>query len=165
MASFNHLAGILLPTALLFGASGQAFAYPIKFLNFHELVNDEIDGVHLLVTYCPLCGSGVVFDRRVGDEVLVFGNTSALYNSDLVMFDHATGSYWFQTGGEAIVGEKTGTRLIPLASFFMQWSQWTELHPDTQVLAREQGLGTRASQYLRNPFSTYACFLNEGPNR
>ena len=73
--------------------SGQAYAYPVKFLNFHELVNDVIDDVPLIITYCPLCGSGVVFDRRVNDETLVFGNTSALYNSDLVMFDHNTGSY------------------------------------------------------------------------
>ncbi len=71
---------------------GQAYAYPIKFLNFHELVNDLIDGIPVLITYCPLCASGVVFDRRVDGEVLVFGNTSALYNSDLVMFDHASGS-------------------------------------------------------------------------
>jgi hypothetical protein len=75
------------------GESGQAYAYPIKFLNFHELVNDVIDGVPLLVTYCPLCASGVVFDRRIDGEVLTFGNTSALYNSDLVMFDYASGSY------------------------------------------------------------------------
>ena len=100
---------------------GQAYAYPIKFLNFHELVNDLIDGIPVLITYCPLCASGVVFDRRVDGEVLVFGNTSALYNSDLVMFDHASGSYWFQTGGEAIVGPMTGTRLAPLASSMMTW--------------------------------------------
>ena len=144
---------------------GQAYAYPIKFLNFHELINDVIDGVPLLVTYCPLCASGVVFDRRVDGEVLVFGNTSALYNSDLVMFDHASGSYWFQTGGEAIVGPMTGTRLTPLPSSVLAWSDWTELHPTTKILSRDQGLGTRESQYLQDPFSTYADFINGGDNR
>lgn len=144
---------------------GQAYAYPIKFLNFHELVNDLIDGIPVLITYCPLCASGVVFDRRVDGEVLVFGNTSALYNSDLVMFDHASGSYWFQTGGEAIVGPMTGTRLAPLASSMMTWGDWTALHPATRLLAREQGLGTRESQYLQDPFSTYGDYLNGGDDR
>ncbi|MCH7972241.1 MAG: DUF3179 domain-containing protein [Chloroflexi bacterium] len=145
--------------------SGQAYAYPIKFLNFHELVNDVIDGVPLLVTYCPLCGSGIVFDRRVDGEVLVFGNTSALYNSDLVMFDYASGSYWFQTGGEAVVGTMTGTRLTPLPSSVMTWDQWLALYPETNVLSLEQGLGTRSSMYLADPFSTYADYINGGENR
>ncbi len=145
--------------------SGQAYAYPIKFLNFHELVNDVIDDVPLLVTYCPLCGSGVVFDRRVDGEVLVFGNTSALYNSDLVMFDHASGSYWFQTGGEAVVGLMTGTRLAPLPSSVMTWDQWRALYPETNVLSREQGLGRPASQYDRDPFSNFADYINGGENR
>jgi hypothetical protein len=145
--------------------SGAAYAYPIKFLNFHELVNDVIDGVPLIVTYCPLCGSGVVFDRRIEDQVLNFGNTSALYNSDLVMFDHETGSYWFQTGGEAVVGTLTGARLEPLPSSVMGWGEWLEIHPNTRILSRDQGLGNRASQYLRDPFSTYANFINEGENR
>ncbi len=145
--------------------SGQAYAYPVKFLNFHELVNDEIDGVPLIVTYCPLCGSGIVFDRRVGDEVLLFGNTSALYNSDLVMFDHESGSYWFQTGGKAVVGMLTGSRLKPLASSVMTWGDWLEIYPGTKILSREQGLDTRPSQYLRDPFSTYANFINEGEDR
>jgi hypothetical protein len=145
--------------------SGQAFAYPLKFLNFHELVNDEIDGIPLIITYCPLCGSGVVFDRRIDDQTLVFGNTSALYNSDLVMFDHQTGSYWFQTGGEAVVGTLTGSRLEPLPSSVMGWGDWLELHPNTRVLSREQGLGTRPSQYLNDPFSTYADFINGGEDR
>ena len=158
----------LAPDDLILGYvsdDGQAYAYPIKFLNFHELVNDMIDGVPVLITYCPLCASGVVFDRRVDGEVLIFGNTSALYNSDLVMFDHASGSYWFQTGGEAIVGDMTGARLAPLPSSMMSWGDWSALHPSTKLLSREQGLGTPKSQYLRDPFSTYADFINEGENR
>ena len=95
----------------------------------------------------------------------MFGNTSALYNSDLVMFDHARGTYWFQTGGEAIVGDMTGARLAPLSCSMMSWGDWVELHPTTNLLSREQGLGTRASQYLQDPLSTYADFINEGENR
>ncbi len=96
--------------------------------------------------------------------MLVFGNTSALYNSDLVMFDHASGSYWFQTGSIAIVGDMTGARRAPLSSSMMSWGDWVELHPTTNLLSREQGLGTRASQYLQDPFLTYADFINEGEN-
>ena len=97
--------------------------------------------------------------------MLVFGNTSALYNSGLVMFDHASGSYWFQTGSIAIVGDMTGARRAPLSSSMMSWGDWVELHPTTNLLSREQGLGTRASQYLQDPLSTYADFINEGENR
>ncbi|PKB80874.1 MAG: hypothetical protein BZY88_07620 [SAR202 cluster bacterium Io17-Chloro-G9] len=115
--------------------SGEAaFAYPVNVLNFHELVTDDIGGVPVLITYCPLCFSGVVFNREVDGRVLTFGNTSALYQSDLVMYDHQTGSYWFQVGGEAVVGTLTGTRLKILPSATMEWGQWRRLYPDTKLL-------------------------------
>jgi len=91
----------------------DAYAYPINILNFHEIVNDTIGGVPVLITYCPLCFSGVVFNRELDGQTLTFGNTSALYQSDLVMSDHQTGSYWFQVAGEAVVGTMTGSRLKP----------------------------------------------------
>ena len=97
-------------------AGGEAFAYPINILNFHEMVNDTTGGIPLLATYCPQCFSGVVFSREVDGQTLTFGNTSALYQSDLVMYDHQTGSYWFQVGGEAVVGTLTRARLEPLPS-------------------------------------------------
>ncbi len=143
-----------------FEGESEAFAYPIKFLNFHEIVNDEIDGVPIVVTYCPLCGSGVVFDRRLNGEALLFGNTSALYQSDLVMFDHQTGSFWFQTGGEAIVGTLTGERLTPLPSVTMPWTNWLSLHPRTRVLSREQGFG-RAPDYTFDFFEGYGQRLDD----
>ena len=111
-----------------------AFAYPVNVLNFRELVTDEIGGVPVLITYCPLCFSGVVFDREVDGQVLTFGNTSALYQSDLVMYDHQTGSYWFQVGGEAVVGTLTGARLKILPSTTMEWGRWRSLYPGTKLL-------------------------------
>ncbi len=111
----------------------DAFAYPINILNFHEIVNDTIGGVPVLVTYCPLCFSGVVFSRVVDGEVLTFGNTSALYQSDLVMYDHQSGSYWFQVGGEAVVGARTGAHLTALASTTMTWGEWRGFHPTTST--------------------------------
>jgi len=112
----------------------EAFAYPINILNFHEMVNDTIGGIPVLITYCPLCFSGVVFSRDVNGESLTFGNTSALYQSDLVMYDHQTGSYWFQVAGEAVVGTLTGTRLKLLPSATMPWGEWKTLHPGTMLL-------------------------------
>ena len=94
----------------------EAFAYPINILNFHEMVNDVIGGDPVLIIYCPLCVSGVVFSRAVDGQTLTFGNTSALYQSDLVMYDHQTGTYWFQVAGEAVVGTMTGSHLDSLPS-------------------------------------------------
>ena len=111
-----------------------AYAYPVNILDFHEIVNDEIDGVPVLITYCPLCFSGVVFSRELGDDVLTFGNTSALYMSDLVMYDHQTGSYWFQVAGEAVVGPLSGSRLGLLPSTTITWGEWERLFPESKVL-------------------------------
>lgn len=113
----------------------EAFAYPINILNVHEMVNDVIADDPVLITYCPLCFSGVVFSREVDGETLTFGNTSALYQSDMVMYDHQTGSYWFQVAGEAVVGTLTGARLKLLPSATMLWGEWKTLHPDTKLLA------------------------------
>ena len=117
----------------------EAFAYPINVLNFPEIVNDTIGGVPVLITYCPLCVSGVVFSREVDGQTLTFGNTSALYQSDLVMYDHQTGSYWFQVAGEAVVGTLTGSRLKPLPSATMPWARWKALHPDTLLITGVEG--------------------------
>ena len=111
-----------------------ASAYPLNILDIHEIVNDVIDGEPVLITYCPLCFSGVVFDRELEGLVLTFGNTSALYQSDLVMYDHQTGSYWFQVGGEAVVGSLTGSHLDLLPSATMAWGEWKNIYPETRLL-------------------------------
>ena len=117
----------------------ETFAYPINILNFREIVNDNIGGVPVLITYCPLCFSAVVFNREVDGETLTFGNTSALYQSDLVMYDHQTNSYWFQLAGEAVVGTLTGSRLEPLPSTTMPWANWKTLHPETLLIMGVEG--------------------------
>jgi hypothetical protein len=93
--------------------------------------------VPALVTYCPLCASGVVFDRRVDGQTLLFGNTSALYDHDLVRYDHQTGSYWHQTSGTAIVGTLSGKRMEPLPSLITTFGEWRELYPQTRVLSND----------------------------
>ena len=147
--------------------NGAAFAYPIRILNFHEIVNDVIDGEPVLVSYCPLCASAVVYSRDLNGRVLLFGNTSALYESDMVMYDQETGSYWFQVIGEAIVGPLTGARLRALPSMTTTWSQWRELHPSTKVLSRDLGLFPvaafdRGNPYDSDPFADYVDHINGG---
>lgn len=143
-------------------ASGIAYAYPLKILNFRELVNDTIDGVPVLISYCPLCASGVVYERRLDGRTLLFGNTSALFESDLVMFDHETGSYWFQVAGRAIVGELTGRTLPVLPSTVATWGEWQSLHPDTAVLVGDGDESLGGERYARDPFEGYERVVDEG---
>ena len=84
---------------------GRARAYPLQILIWHEIVNDRIAGVPVAVTFCPLCNTTIVFDRRSGRRVLDFGVSGNLRNSDLVMFDRQTESWWQQIGGQALVGD------------------------------------------------------------
>ena len=149
------------PDDLVIGIAGEdgAFAYPLKILNFHEIVNDRIGGIPVLISYCPLCASGIVYDRRLEGQVLEFGNTSALYENDMVMYDHQTGSYWFQVGGEGIVGELTGKRLTLLPSATVPWKTWLANYPETRVLSREQGFG-RNYPYGRDSFRNYPAVVD-----
>ena len=149
------------PTDLVLGyvAGGQAYGYPFKILNFHEIVNDELDGIPVLISYCPLCRSAIVYDRRVDGETLSFGNSSALYESDLVMVDRNTGSYWWQVAGSAIVGTLTGAALDPLPSVVATWADWKAQHPDTLILTRDTGF---SRPYERDSFGSYADYLDSG---
>ena len=148
-----------------YAAGSVAYAYPLKILNLHEIVHDYIDGVPVLVSYCPLCASAVVYDRRLDGEDLVFGNTSALYESDMVMYDHQTGSYWLQVLGEAIIGSLTDRRLTMLPSMTVAWGEWKRHHPDTLVLSADQRLpGYEGNPYRRDSTVGFGDRINEsGP--
>lgn len=140
-----------------YAAGDEAFAYPVKILNFHEIVSHTVNGRPIIATYCPLCFSGVVYDRTVNGKVLLFGNTSALYESDMVMLDHQTGSYWVQVSGRAVVGTLTDAQLEVLPSQMSSWQQWQALYPETKVLSRDTGF---SRNYSRNPFVSYPEQLN-----
>ncbi len=113
--------------------NGDARAYPLRVLTWHEIVNDTVGGVPVAVTYCPLCNSAIVFDRRVEGKAVEFGTTGKLRNSDLVMYDRDTESWWQQFLGEAIVGARTGIRLEVLPARLESWSKFKARHPDGQV--------------------------------
>ncbi|MFB6311834.1 MAG: DUF3179 domain-containing protein [Salinirussus sp.] len=112
---------------------GNARAYPLRILDWHEVVNDEFAGP-LLVTFCPLCGSGVTAERRVNGEVTNFGVSGYLWQSDLVMYDALTDSLWSQILGKAVRGPKTGTSLSLLPSQLTRLRTWRESYPDTEVM-------------------------------
>jgi Protein of unknown function (DUF3179) len=141
---------------------GDARAYPLRILIWHEIVNDVVGGVPVAVTYCPLCNTGIVFDRRVGERVLEFGTTGKLRNSDLVMYDRATESWWQQFLGEAIVGELTGARLTMLPSRLESFANFRERAPEGQV----QVAAGPMRAYGANPYAGYdsapAPFLYHG---
>ncbi len=131
---------------------GEAKAYPIQILIWHEIANDEIAGVPVSVTFCPLCNTALVFDRRLDGRVLDFGVSGNLRNSDLVMYDRQTESWWQQFGGEALVGELTGAKLKKLPARIVSWADFKESHPAGVVLTRETG---SAREYGRNPYPGY----------
>ncbi len=132
----------------------EARAYPLAVLIWHEIVNDEVGGVPISVTYCPLCNTAIVFDRRVGadERVLDFGTTGNLRNSDLIMWDRQTQSWWQQITGDAIVGEYTGTKLELLPGTLVSWRDFRDSFPDGRVLSRDTGF---SRDYSRPPYAGY----------
>ncbi len=112
-------------------------AYPVKILNWHEIVNDDFNGVFLAITYCPLCNSSLVFRKPIVDgRPLQFRVSGRLYKSDLVMYDRQTASFWSQIEGRAIIGPLAGQRLEYVPTEMMTWQKWQALHPVAWVLAR-----------------------------
>jgi len=132
-----------------------ARAYPLQILVWHEIVNDRLAGRPIAVTYCPLCNSGVVFDRRVDGRDLTFGTTGKLRRSDLVMWDRQTESWWQQFSGDALVGTLTGRRLRMLASQTLSWRDFKHIYPRGTVLSRTRdSSGTTAATRMRATMPT-----------
>ena len=132
--------------------AGHARAYPLQILVWHEIVNDTVAGVPVAVTFCPLCNTAIAFDRRVEGRTLSFGTTGNLRNSDLVMYDRQTESWWQQFGGEGVVGRYAGTRLKVLPARIVAWRSFRAEHPDGLVLSRETGY---SRPYGKNPYAGY----------
>lgn len=141
--------------ALVLGivAGGEARAYPVAILDWHELVNDTLGGQAILVSFCPLCGTGMVFERRVGGESRRFGVSGLLYRSDLLMYDRESESLWSQISAEAVTGPLLGQRLRLLRSSIDEWGRWKREHPETTVLSRKTG---HRRDYGRSPYAGYA---------
>ena len=118
---------------------GDARAYPLRILLWHEIVNDVVGGVPILVSYCPLCNSGVIFDRRFDGTELTFGNTGRIRHLDMVMYDRETESWWQQFLGEAIIGTYTGARLTALPARLESLERFRARAPDGKLLVPSGG--------------------------
>jgi len=142
-------AGYLLDTDLVFGVeiNGEARAYPLRIMGWHEMLNDEIAGVPVALAYCTLCGAGILFETRLEGEEnpLVFGSSGLLYRSNKLMFDRKTNTLWNQFTGQPVIGPLAGSdsRLKIRSLVTTSWADWKANHPETQVLSLQTG-------YIRN---------------
>jgi hypothetical protein len=132
--------------------NGDARAYPVAILNWHEIVNDRIGGRRFAITYCPLCGTAVAFDAEVGGEATDFGVSGLLYNSDVLLYDRATESLWSQILGKAIAGPRVGMTLRAVPVSHTTWRDWLQKYPSTRVLSDDTGY---ARDYRRDPYAGY----------
>ena len=132
---------------------GEARAYPVQILMWHEIVNDTVNGVPVAVTYCPLCNSAVTYVREVDGFETTFGTSGRLFNSALVMYDRATETLWTHYDGRAVIGHLTGERLEPIASPLLSWADFVAEYPEGRVLDRDR-TGHRRD-YGRNPYTGY----------
>ena len=132
--------------------NGDSRAYPLQILTWHEIVNDEVGGVPVTVTFCPLCNSALVFDRRLDGVVYDFGTSGNLRHSDLIMWDRQTESWWQQLTGEGIVGELAGRMLTFLPAPLVSFEDFRAASPDGKVLSRDTG---HSQPYGSNPYAGY----------
>jgi hypothetical protein len=148
---------------LLVTVDGATRFYPLQILTLHEIVNDELSGTPIAVTYCPLCNTAITFDRRLGDQVLRLGVSGLLRNSDLVMWENTTDSLFQQITGKGIVGALAGRNLTVIPSAIVRFADVGEAHPDAEVLSRDTG---RPFPYGANPYQGYSSssqpFLFDG---
>lgn len=143
--------------------NGDERAWPLRILDFHEIVNDTIGGEPVAVTWCPLCGSGLAFRRKIDGRTVEFGVSGLLHDSDLVMYDREGESLWQQITGEAIMGPALGQKLEELPATITEWATWRTAHPDTKVLSpptefgEDYGASRRFADYEKSeniPFAT-----------
>ena len=149
-AEVEWLAGVEPVVAL--EVNGDARAYPLRIMTWHELVNGTVGGVPVTVSYCPLCNSAVTYDRRVGDRILDFGTSGALYNSALVMYDRQTESLWSHYTGQAVAGHLAGAELNFIPAQTVSFEAFLASHPEGHVLSLDTGHFRR---YGQNPYEFY----------
>jgi hypothetical protein len=131
---------------------GQERAYPLNIMNYHEIVNDVLEGTPIAVTWCPLTRSAIVFNRQIGGETLEFGVSGFLYNSNLVMYDREFFGLWPQLWTGAVSGRFSSQNLQVIPSQVTTWEDWLDNHPDTLVLSEDTGY---SRDYDTDPYLSY----------
>ncbi|MFP4378466.1 MAG: DUF3179 domain-containing protein [Spirochaetales bacterium] len=146
-------------------ANGRTKLYPVQILTYHEIVNDVVGETPVAVTYCPLCNTGITFERQFDGQVLDFGTTGRLRFSNLLMYDRQTESWWQQATGEGVIGEYAGYELELYPMLMAPWELASQRYTGAQVLSRETG---HSRPYGNNPYAGYDTatrpFLYQGPN-
>ena len=141
-----------LEPVVTFKIKGEAKAYPLAILTWHEIVNDTVGGVPVTVTFCPLCNSALAFERTLQGRVFDFGVSGNLRNSDLIMWDRQTQTWWQQLTGKAIIGELAGHQLEFVPASIISWADFKAANPESLVLSRDTGFGR---PYGNNPYAGY----------
>lgn len=142
--SYDRVLGIYL--------NGQAKAYPLRILNWHEIVNDIVGGMPVVITYCPLTGSGMAYEATINKKHFIFGVSGNLYNSNVLFYDRDTESLWSQLKMEAVTGTMTQAKLKPLVLLNTTWKDWKKRYPSSKVLTPDTGY---ARDYFRDPYESY----------
>jgi len=137
--------------------NGEIKAYPIRILDHHEIVNDQFGSKNVVISFCPLCGTGMGFDANIKGpdsayKILDFGVSGLLYNSDVLMYDRQTQSLWSQIDQQAISGPMKGSILSPLPIEHTSWADWYKRYPDSKVLSFDTG---HARNYQVSPYAGY----------
>jgi len=131
---------------------GEQRAYPTRILAWHEIVNDTINDLNIAVTYCPLCGTAMVFDRYIDNKLRSFGVSGLLYQSDVLMYDRQTNSLWSQLAMKAVSGKSVGSKLKWLPSDHMTWKAWKDKYPKSKVLSLDTG---HKRNYSKSAYDSY----------
>lgn len=158
-----------------FYLDGEARAYPKRILGWHELALDKVGERELAIVYCPLCGTVIPFDARVGGRVLTFGTSGLLYRSNKLLFDHETASLWSSLTGEPVVGPVVAldVKMSALPVVTTTWREWRTRHPDTLVLSLDTGFtrdyseGAAYRAYFETDELMFGVSLRDGrlPNK
>jgi hypothetical protein len=142
---------------LMVEVNGETRFYPYQILVWHEIVNDTLNGKRLVVTYCPLCFTGVAYERDVDGITYDFGVSGKLYDNNLLMYDRQTDSYWSQALGEVVVGELTGAELTRHPALTMTWKHFRENYGSGSVLSRDTGF---SRDYTSDPYEPQGYYTN-----
>lgn len=137
---------------IIYEYEGVTRYYPYAILYWHEIANDSIGDHYFAVTFCPLCGSSIIFDRESSGEIDTFGVSGKLWESNLMMYDHKTETLWSQILGEAMVGDRTGEELTILGTNIISFADVRVNHPDAEVLSKETG---HTRSYGSSPYGNY----------
>lgn len=132
--------------------NGISKAYPVRILNYHEIVNDEFDSHPIVVTFCPLCGSGLAFNAMIDGEKRTFGVSGLLYNSDVLLYDRQSETLWSQILSEGVAGQLAGKKLEVIQTYNTSWKNWKNQYPNTLVLSTNTGF---SKDYSRDPYPEY----------